>query len=81
MKRALRRISLLFLLSYPSHQITLPLPAEWKRVRNFWRLGRLGWLSAYLVVEKLVLDADYDCIYDIIGYSVKLRVFWTTSQL
>ena len=39
------------LLSYPSHQISLQFPAEWKQVRNFWQLGRLGWFLACLAVE------------------------------
>ena len=31
--------------------------------------------------RKVRLDPDHDWIYDVIGYLIKLRVFWTTSQL
>ena len=31
--------------------------------------------------RKVVLDADHNWIYDIIGYLIKLRIIWTTSQL
>ena len=31
--------------------------------------------------RKVGLDADHDWIYDIIGYLIKLRAIWTTSQL
>ena len=26
-------------------------------------------------------DADHDWIYDVIGYLIKLRIIWATSQL
>ena len=28
----------------------------------------------------MALDADHDWIYDVIGYLIKLRIIWTTSQ-
>ena len=31
--------------------------------------------------RKVGLDADHDCIYDVIGYLRKLCVIWTISQL
>ena len=77
MKRPLWRISLLFILSHPSHQIRLQLPAEWEQVRNFWQLGRLGWLFGMSGYRKVVSDADHDEICDIIGYLIKLCIIWT----
>ena len=31
--------------------------------------------------RKVGLDADHNWIYDVIGYLIKLRPIWTTSQL
>ena len=58
MKRPLWGISLLFILSYPSHQISLLLPAEWKQVHYFWQLGRLGWFFGMSGYRKVVSDTD-----------------------
>ena len=57
--------------SYPSHQISLQFPTEWKQVRNFWQLGRLGWFLGMSGYRKVVSDADHDGIYDVIGYLIK----------
>ena len=75
--KTIRRISFLFLLSYPPHQISLQLPAEWKQVHNFWQLGRLGWFFGMSGYRKVGLDSDHDGIYDVIGYLIKLCIIWT----
>ena len=76
-KHPLWRISLLFILSYPSHQISLQLPVEWKQVHNFWQLGRSGWFFGMSGYRKVVSDADHDGIYNGIGYLMKLCIIWT----
>ena len=59
----------LFLLSHPSHQIDLKLPAE---RRDFLQIGLI---HSILGCSKVVSHADHNCICDVIGYVTNYASF------